>query len=319
MEKILCAVIGVGYLGKFHAAKYAALPDAELIAVCDINENRCHEIAALYKAEPVIDYKELLGKVQAVSIAVPTVSHYEIARDFLQHNTHVLVEKPITTTIEEAKELIDLAKSNKLVLQVGHLERFNPVLRALKNILQRPLFIESLRLAPYKLRATDVNVVLDLMIHDIDLLQHLVNAPIKQIHASGAPVLSDKVDIATARIEFTNDCIANVTASRISAKPERNLRIFQPNAYISGDLHNQTLGIHRKGDNEMFPGIPEIIRENLTLQNGDALFAEIQSFLKAITTNIVPEVTGEDGMHALATAIQITQIVADQLKGIIQE
>jgi len=314
MNRIKCAVIGVGYLGKFHTEKYANLPNAELVAVCDTNEKLCNELGTLYDTTPIVNYEELLGKVDAVSIATPTSTHYAIAKFFLENKIHVLLEKPITTEVEEANELIEIADRNKLVLQIGHLERFNPVLVALKNTLEKPLFIESLRLAPFKLRCIDVNVVLDLMIHDIDLVQHLANSPIEQIHASGAPVLSDKADIATARIEFASGCVANVTASRISFEAKRQLRIFQHNAYFSGNLNNKTLGIHRKGDNEMFPGIPEIIRENLSLQDNDALQDEIKAFLDAITNNTPPLVSGEDGMRALQTAMRITQIVKDNLK-----
>jgi predicted dehydrogenase len=313
MNKIKCAVIGVGYLGKFHAEKYANLPNVEFAGVCDTNTERCEEVAVLHATQPIINYEELLGKIDAVSIATPTSTHYAIAKFFLENKVHVLLEKPITTKVEEAKGLIEIADQNKLVLQIGHLERFNPVLVALKNTLDKPLFIESLRLAPFKLRCTDVNVVLDLMIHDIDLVQHLANSPILQVHASGAPVLSDKADIATARIEFASGCVANVTASRISFEAKRQLRIFQNNAYFSGDLNNKTLGIHRKGDNEMFPGIPEIIRENLSLQDSDALRDEIKAFLDAITNQTPPVVSGEDGMRALQTAMQITQIVKDNL------
>ncbi|KPJ67300.1 MAG: UDP-N-acetyl-D-glucosamine dehydrogenase [Coxiella sp. DG_40] len=314
MNKIKCAVVGVGYLGKFHAEKYAKLPNAELVAVCDTDEKCCHEIATLHNVNAIKNYQELLGKINAVSIVVPTTCHYSIAKFFLDNNIHVLLEKPITNTVEEANELINIAKMNKLILQIGHLERFNPVLMALKNTLEKPLFIESLRLSPFKLRSIDVNVILDLMIHDIDIVQYLVDSPIKQIHASGAPVLSNKADIANVRIEFMSGCVANVTASRISLKSKRHLRIFQHNAYFSGDLTNKTLGIHRKGNNEMFPGIPEIIRDNLSLQSNDALLEEIKAFLDSITNKTPPLVSGEDGMRALQTATQITQIISSNIE-----
>lgn len=314
MNKIKCAVVGVGYLGKFHAEKYAKLPNTELVAVCDTDEKRCHEIATLFNVNAIKNYNELLGKIDAVSIAAPTTYHYSIAKFFLDNNIHTLLEKPMTNSVEEANELISIAKTNKLILQIGHLERFNPVLMALKNTLQKPLFIESLRLAPFKLRSIDVNVILDLMIHDIDIVQYLVDSPIKQIHASGAPVLSDKADIANVRIEFMSGCVANVTASRISLKPKRQLRVFQHNAYFSGDLINRTLGIHRKGDNEMFPGIPEIIRENLSLQDRDALLDEIKAFIDSINNQTPPQVSGEDGMRALQTAIKITEIISSNIE-----
>lgn len=314
MNKIRCAVIGVGYLGKFHADKYAALENAQLVAVSDADPERCREIAQLHNVAAITDYKELLGKVDAVSIAVPTSKHHTVAKFFLENKIQVLLEKPITTTVAEAEELIKLAKAHNLVLQIGHLERFNPVLVALQDVLHTPLFIESLRIAPFKLRAIDVNVVLDLMIHDIDIIQHLVGSPIKDIRASGAPVLSKKLDIANARIEFENGCVANVTSSRVSFKPKRQLRIFQHDAYFSGDLHNKTLSIHRKGKNEMFPGIPEIVRENLALEDSDALLAEIKAFLAAITNKTAPLVSGADGLMALHTATRITDIVKANLE-----
>ena len=314
MNKLKCAVIGVGYLGKFHAEKYATLPNVEFVAVCDTDEKRCREIAYQHNVEAISNYQDLLGKVDAVSIATPTSSHHIIAKFFLENNIHVLLEKPITTTIDEAQELIAIANKNQLTLQIGHLERFNPVLTTLKDRLTRPLFIESLRLAPYKPRSADINVVLDLMIHDIDITQYLVGKPIEHIHASGAPVLSTKADIATARIEFTTGCVANVTASRISMKAKRELRIFQHNSYFSGDLNEKTLVILRKGKKEMFPGIPEIIQEKFPLQDTDALLDEIKAFINAIINNTPPLVSGEDGMLALQTATKITQIVRDNLE-----
>jgi predicted dehydrogenase len=313
MPKIKYAVIGVGFLGKFHAEKFAQLPNAELIAVCDTNFERAQEIATLHNTKAYNNYHSLLGEVDAVSIVASTAAHYEIAKTFLMHNTHVLVEKPITTTIAEADELIALAKKNNLVLQVGHLERFNPVLLKFKALLQKPLFIESLRIAPFKLRGTDVNVILDLMIHDIDIIQNLVKSPIVAIHANGAPVLSNKIDIANARIEFATGCIANFTASRISIKPKRLLRVFQHNAYLAGDLDNKVLSIHRKGSHELFPGIPEIVHEELILDKGDALLDEIAAFLTSIINGTPPIISGEDGKLALETAINITQICQNNL------
>lgn len=313
MKKIRTAVIGVGYLGKYHAEKYSYLPNSELIAVCDTNHQQCEEIAASHHVEAIFDYHQLISKVDAVSIVVPTFLHYPIAKFFLENHVHVLLEKPITNTVAEASEIIAIAKRNNLILQIGHLERFNSTLEPLKHILKQPLFIESYRLAPFRPRGTDVNVVLDLMIHDIDLIQDIINSPIKRIAANGAPVLSNQIDIANARIEFQNGAVANVTASRVSVKMERKLRIFQHDAFISLDLHNKKLDIHRKGQSEMFPGIPEIIREEQSFEEaGDALRDEIISFLDCITHHKQPIVTGEDGLKALATAIEISRIVSEQ-------
>lgn len=312
MQKIKTAVIGVGYLGKFHAEKYSYLPNSELVAVCDTNSQQCHEIAASHGVPAIHDYRELFGKVDAVSIAVPTTLHYPLAKACLENKIHVLLEKPITNTVAEAEELITIAKKNNLILQVGHLERFNCTLQSLKPILKTPRFIESYRLAPFRTRGTDVNVVLDLMIHDIDIIQDMVNSNIKRIAANGATVLSNQTDIANARIEFQNGCVANVTASRVSAKIVRKLRIFQHDAYISLDLHNKKLDIQRKGESEIFPGVAELIHEEQAYEAGDALRDEIVSFLDCITHQKSPIVSGEDGKKALATAIEITRIVAEQ-------
>ncbi len=314
MKKITCGVIGVGYLGRFHAEKYANLPNAQLVGVCDTDAARSKEIAGKLGTQATQDYRDLLGKVEAVSIVTPTQSHHQIAKVFLEHGVHVLLEKPITNTVAEADELISIANKNRLVLQIGHLERFNSVVNALEKYLDRPRFIQCSRLAPFKLRSMDVSVVLDLMIHDIDLIQYLVGSPIKNIHANGACVLSDQIDIANARIQFENHCVANVTASRVYLKQERRLRLFQPEAYISVDLQDKQLAIHRKGTNEMFPGIPEIICEEQAFEQGDALRDEIIAFLDSIEQHKPPVVSGLDGKMALATAIEITNIVNKQME-----
>lgn len=313
MTILRCAVIGVGYLGKFHAEKYASLDTAELVGVCDANLEHCQKIAAQFNTEAYTNYRDLLNKVDAVSIVVPTSLHHEVAKFFLDNNVHVLLEKPITTTVEEANELIAIADKNKCVFQIGHLERFNNAIKALENILDKPLFIESMRLAPFNLRGIDVDVVLDLMIHDIDIIHSLVKSPIKNIQANGTAVLSSHIDIANARIEFENGCVANVTASRVSAKQQRVLRLFQHDAYIALDLQEKVLSLHKKGKGEMFPGIPEIIREESVLDKGDAIMDEIIDFNSAINNGTEPQVTGRDGRDALATAIQITDIVHAQI------
>lgn len=309
MSKIKSAVIGVGYLGRYHAEKYAALDTAELIGVCDANPERAKEIGESLNVTPYTDYHDLLDKVDAVSIAAPTPLHFEIASVFLSAGKHVLLEKPIATTVKEADELIALAKSNNALLQIGHLERFNNAYNAIHNKLNNPRFVDSVRLAPFKLRGTDVNVVLDLMIHDIDIIQALIGRSIKKISANGASVLSDLIDIANARIEFDNGCVANVTASRISLKQERRLRIFQHDCYMSLDLDHKTLYTHAKGDGEMFPGIPKIVSGDEQFEQGDALADQIASFIHCIQHNDTPRVTGEDGKSALATAIEITRIM----------
>ena len=309
MKKIRTAVIGVGYLGKFHAEKYAVLPQSELMALCDIDAVRCQEQARQLNVIPVTDYQSLIGMVDAVSVVVPTPMHHLVARFFLAHGVHVLVEKPIATTIEEADDLIAAAKANGVKLQVGHLERFNNAVKAVEPTISNPRFIESVRLAPFKLRGTDVNVVLDVMIHDIDIIQSIVKSDIRHIAANGASVLSPYIDIANARIEFVNGCVANVTASRVSWKTERKMRIFQYDSYIALDLDYKTIAVHRKGTGEMFPGIPDIIREIQSFDKGDALKDQIESFLNAIIDDTTPVVTGQDGKKALATALEIALVV----------
>lgn len=310
MKKLRCAVIGTGYLGKFHAQKYAALPSCELVAVVDINAESAHEVAQQHHARALTEYQTLIADhaVDAVSIVVPTSLHYHVAKDFLNAGVHVLVEKPITVTVAEADELIAIAKLNHCVLQVGHLERFNPAILALDHD-EKPLFIEAHRLSPFNPRANDVSVVLDLMIHDIDIILALVDSTIERIDASGTAVLTQGTDIANARLQFKNGCVANVTASRISLKQERKMRLFRPSAYISVDFQNRILTKHRTGSKEMFPGIPEIEREELSFANGDALLAEITDFVQCIHSGKTPLVSGEAGRQALETAIRITDLL----------
>lgn len=303
--KVRTAVVGVGYLGKFHAEKYAALTCSELTAIVDVDLDRAQETASRLGTRAYNCHREILDLVDAVSIVVPTQSHFEVARDFLCKGVHVLLEKPITTTLEEADELIRIAAETGAVLQVGHLERFNPVIMELNSILTTPRFIESTRIAPFKPRGTDVNVVLDLMIHDIDIIQDIVRSPIMRIDSIGAPVFTNEEDIANARIQFENGCVANVTASRISFKSERRMRIFQPDAYIILDFQDKKVSVFRKGEGEMSPGVPNVTIDKRDLGQADVLQSEIEAFLRAIAGNEQPVVTGEDGRRALKTALMI--------------
>ena len=308
MSKLKCAVIGAGYLGKFHAEKYASLENCELVAVVDINEQVVKEVAEKNGAKGLTDYDSLLGEIDAVSIVVPTSLHHKVSCDFLNAGTHVLVEKPMTVTVEEANELIAIAKEKSVILQVGHLERFNPAIMGLDKE-AKPLFIEAHRLSPFNPRANDVSVILDLMIHDIDIILALIDSDIKRIDASGTSVLTEGTDIANARLTFTNGCVANVTASRISMKMERKMRLFRPCSYISVDFQDKILIKHQTGDKEMFPGIPEIVSEESKFENGDALLEEIKHFVDCILTNKNPLVSGEAGRRALETAIEISQLI----------
>ena len=309
MDKLRVAVIGVGYLGRFHAQKYAVLPGCSLVAVADSRAEAGGALAQELNTKAVADYRELLGQVDAVSIATPTPAHFDIALAFLESGAHVLVEKPITETVAQAQQLIAAAQRAGRVLQVGHLERFNPAIVAAEPLLRAPRFIECQRLAPFRERGTDVNVVLDLMIHDLDIVQSIVGSAITRIDAIGTPVFSSEIDIANARIRFANGCVANATASRVSLKTERKLRIFQDDAYLSIDLQQKILTVIRKqsvplGDSQLPVSIDE-----QSFEQGDALRTEIEAFLASCRGERPVAVTGDDGMRALQTAVTIAQAV----------
>lgn len=308
MEKLRTAVVGVGYLGKFHAQKYAVLPASNLVAVCDHHEESANTVAKQLNVNAYSDYRELAKLVDAVSIVTPTPSHYCIAKFFLEQGIHVLLEKPMTVTLAEADDLIQIAKRQKAVLQIGHIERFNSVIQAIKPLLVNPRFIDASRLAPFKLRGSEVSVILDMMIHDIDLIQAMVQSSIKNISATGAAVLSPFIDIANARIEFNNGCIANVTANRLSMRISRRMHIFQHDALFNLDLQHKKTTIQRKSSKEMLPGIPALAREKISHPKNDPLQEEIAAFLTAIIDNKPPLVSGEDGKQALHTALKITDL-----------
>ncbi len=307
MSEIQTAVIGAGHLGKFHAQKFYQLENSTLIAVADKDFGKAQEVAAATSCTPVADYHELLGQVDAVSIVVPTDLHFDVAQKFLCNQSHVLVEKPITTTLDQADTLIALARQHDKILQVGHLERFNPAIIALEEELTEARFIESHRMAPYKPRGTEVNVILDLMIHDIDIILDIVKSDVEKIDARGTSVLSNDIDIANARIVFKNGCVANITASRVSTATARKMRIFQNEAYLSVDFQNRELAVYRKGKQEMYPGVPNIDVQKTCCGTFDALLTEIDSFLNCIANGSLPKVTGQDGKRALQTAISISE------------
>ncbi|NIR33342.1 MAG: Gfo/Idh/MocA family oxidoreductase [Desulfuromonadales bacterium] len=308
MSNLRAAVVGVGYLGRFHAQKYASLEGVDLVGVVDASADRAEEVAEEVGSRPFTDYQALLPEVDLVSIAVPTQYHFPVAKAALEAGCHILLEKPITQTVEEAEELIELARRKGRVFQVGHLERFNPAIMALEGVLKNPMFIESHRLAPFKMRGTDVNVVLDLMIHDIDIILSMVGAPLKVVNSVGVPVLSEEVDIANARLQFENGCVANVTASRASREAVRKIRIFQQDAYISIDYQERKISIFRKGDGGMpIPGLPNIGMEEKSFAQCDALLEEIKAFLDAVRNGTEPVVSGEDGKRALELAMRINK------------
>ena len=311
---IRTAVIGVGYLGRFHAQKYAGLPNSHLVGIADPSAAARAAVAAELNVAAHEDYRDLLGKVDAVSIVTPTASHFEVAKAFLEAGANVLVEKPMTVTIAEGESLIEIAARHQRILQVGHLERFNAAVLAVQPTLTVPRFIESARLAPFKHRGTDVDVVLDLMIHDIDLILSIVRSPVVSVDAIGSSVFSKEIDIANARLRFANGCVANATASRVSLKTERKLRLFQDDAYLSLDLQQKILTVIRKGEGVGPDGMPQVAIDEKTYEQGDALKAEIEAFLAAVANGRPPPVTGEDGLLALRTAVSIGEQVANSMR-----
>ena len=306
-EKLRVGVIGTGYLGKFHAEKYARMNDVELVGVVDIDKSQVRQVADRYATKAYTNHLDILEQVDAVSVVVPTPFHFAVSKDFLAHDIDVLIEKPMTTTIQEADELIEFAESRDLIIQVGHLERFNPAVLALDGIVNKPMFIESHRLSIYKERATDVSVVLDLMIHDIDIISNFVRSDIKSIHAAGIPVISEHVDIANARLEFENGCVANVTASRISTKNERKIRLFQRDAYISVDFANHEITIIRQNDKLKNGLIPGMDINQLCFSRSDALDDELKAFISSVKRRETPAVNGQVGREALKIALAVME------------
>ncbi len=314
-DRLRVAVIGVGYLGRFHAQKYAALDGVDLVAVCDLDQTRAQAVADEVGAPQVVDYRDLLDKVDAVSVVVPTEGHFQVARDFLDAGADVLVEKPFTTTLDQADDLIDLAGRKNRIIQVGHLERFNPVVQDLYGELEDPVFFECTRVARYKARSLDVDVVMDLMIHDIDLILGMVPVELELIHAVGVPAVSDVPDMANVRLVFSNGCVANVTASRVSLKEERMMRIFQPTAYFRLDLMRRRLTVIR-GVSYMAGVVPRVKQERRRHSEGDPLYAEILAFTDCVRHRVEPYVDGRAGRRAMAVALEISQQIDRHLERI---
>ena len=315
MKKIKVGVVGVGHLGKFHVEKYPRMPNVELAGFADISPERRETISRQYGIPGYEDYHRLIPKIDAVSIVVPTTQHAEVAKDFLMEKVDVLIEKPISRSIAEAEGLIALAGTQGCLLQVGHLERFNPVYLKIKPYIKNPLFFESHRLSPFKARGIDVDVILDLMIHDLDLILHLVQSPAEQIQAVGGPGVFPREDIATVQIQLQNGCLANITASRISLQEMRKMRIFQPAAYLSLDFWEKTYSVVRlEQPNEKSSLGPKFASENGTANGGDALEMELLSFVNAVRTRSDPVVCGEDGKKAIAMALWINQEIEKNLK-----
>lgn len=300
------AVIGVGYLGKFHAQKYAQLAQCELVGVVDKDAKKAQQVGQDLSVPFYQDPQALLDKVDAVSVVVPTVEHYPVAKAFLQKGIHVLVEKPFTATLEEAQDLMTLANQHQACLQVGHLERFNGVFQEFQHLIEHPQYIESIRISKFPERGTDVDVILDLMIHDIDLVLALLADVPNHVEGLGVSVLTSQVDLANVQLKFPNGCVANLTASRVSEKAERKMRIFQPGLYLSLDYGKgsaQKLEISRHAE----PSLKNLQPVTYEFGKNDALLEEIQSFLQAIHQKTPPLVNAEAGFQALEVALKIKE------------
>lgn len=324
MSVVRCAVIGVGHLGKFHAQKYSTLKNCKLVALADPNPENALALSKQLNCKYVADYKQILNEVDAVSIVVPTSLHYAVASVVLDAGVNILLEKPITNSVKEANILNTIAQENDLSFQIGHIERFNPALLKLQDILKKehkdplktftPNFIEAIRISPFNSRATDVDVIIDLMIHDIDLVLNMVNSPISSVSARGLKVLSTTIDIGNARLEFKNGCVANITSSRVSEKIERKMKIFTKEAYYSVDFHNQKLKstvIQSKTpkSNEKM----KISTQTFEIDPSDALETEIKQFILSCKSSSPVAVSANDGIKALETAIFIKQKIHESV------
>jgi len=301
MKKIKIGIIGIGHLGSRHLKVYSELTKkVKIVGICDIQAARTKKLANDYKAPCTNNYKNLIGKVDAVNICTPTESHFDIAKFFLRNKVHTFIEKPITTKVSQANKLIAIAAKNKLKLQVGHIERFNSAFESIKHYTKKPLFIECHRLNHFPNRSLDIGVVMDLMIHDIDIILGIIQSPIKNIQAVGVNVLTQMEDIASARIAFKNGCVCNLTASRVSAEVMRKIRIFQKNSYISLDYVKQEAFIYKKLKRK-------ILKQSLPIEKEEPLKRELEHFVNCIQKNKTPLITGVEGRDALKVALAISR------------
>lgn len=319
MKPLRVGVVGVGYLGKYHADKYVRMDGVKLAGVVDIVSERAESVAKRLGTKSFTDYRDLIDEVDAVSVVVPTPLHFSISRDFLENNVNVLIEKPITQTLEEADALIKIADSRGPIIQVGHLERFNPAVIALRELVDRPLFIESHRLSVFKERGTEVDVVLDLMIHDIDIILNFVKSELMSIHAAGVPVISSRVDVANVRLVFENGCVANVTASRISLKNMRKIRIFQKDTYVSVDYANNEITIIRQDGKGTELPIPGMSLQQTSFEEADSLESELEAFVRSVRNREDPVVSGRDGRNALRVALNIMDQIEETNKKFLRD
>ena len=314
-DKVRIGVIGVGHLGEYHVQKYKAIPGVELVGVADTNLDRANEIARQYNTRAFGTHREILGMVEGVSLAVPTEMHFDVAKDILSRGIHLLIEKPITYRLEPADTLISMADEKGVVLQVGLVERFNPAVVKMESLLNMPLFLESHRMNAFTTRGTDVDVVLDLMIHDLDIILHNVPSEVKEVHSVGMSVITGKTDIANVRIVFENGTVANLTASRVSDKTLRKIRVFQPDAYLAVDCARREISITRlEGEVEGPHGFPQVTSNKIEFPDSDPLADQISSFVNAITNGLEPVVTGRDGRRALKVALGIINQIEDGCK-----
>jgi len=312
MADLRAAVVGAGRLGGLHAQKYRALEGVELRYVADIDRERADSVAAASGAIAVSDYRELRGKVDLATVASPGVTHHQIAADLMAWGIDILIEKPMAATLEQARDLGQIAAATGRTLQIGHLERFNPVIERLGAILQTPRFIECHRLAPFTERGTDVDVVLDLMVHDLDVILSLIPAEVVALEAVGVAVLTDRIDIANARIRFANGLIANLNASRVSARRERKIRFFQPDAYLSVDYEARRIQIYRKSPPPPGGAFPVISADQIDLGEGDPLMEEVRAFVTSVRTRSAPRVTAADGLRVMELSDRIAAAIAKE-------
>ncbi len=313
-DPVRVAVVGSGYFGRFHANHYARNDRAKLVAVVDADSERANAVAAEFGAEAVSDYRSIIGRVDAASVAVPTPLHYDIARELIEAGIHLLVEKPLTDSEQTGRSLAQLAESRKTVLQVGHIERFSSGYRTLAKLIYEPLYFESYRIAPWKSRGVEVDVILDLMIHDIDMIIGLVGSPVAQVDAVGTPVLGKRVDLANARITFESGCVANVTASRVSYKTERRMRVFARNRYLNCDLGEGRIYGYRLSGDPITEGVAAIASETYEIEKQDSLANEIDAFLDCVTKGSKPLVDGWAGCEALRVASMINDSIEEHLR-----
>ncbi len=317
-KKLKVAVVGVGHLGQHHARIYSQMKEVELVCVVDIDPARAKSVARQYNTKYKNNYRTISEALDAVNIAVPTQNHFEVAQYFLSRGIHVLLEKPITKTLAEAEQLAEAAQKSGAILQIGHVERFNPAVEALIKRVRSPRYIESHRLGPFAARGTDVDVILDLMIHDLDIILSLVSAPLCQIQAVGIPIISEHVDIANVRLEFKNTCVANMNTSRVSFNRMRKIRIFQQDNYFSLDCAKQELvsiRLHRETPSKI-TGLPfKIAREKVKIKKQEPLKRELEAFIRCIKQGNPPLVSAQNGILALKVALDINA----EIKRVIQK